>query len=152
MYTHLEDYIFKLYHSIGIRTTDQLDLFSIATLLKVEIVYRKTIFRFGNEVILKNNSPSEQWMDFGHELGHVLLHSGSQLNMYPLYREYQEWRADLFALHFCVPTFMLEQSKEVTVYEVMEVFSVDYQFAQKRLEMYKRKSLKRGGYIALQKN
>lgn len=139
MYSHLEDYIVNLYKVLNIHKPYQIDMFSIAAQLGIEINYHNVVFRLGNEVILKNNSPPQQWMDFGHELAHVLIHSGSQLNMYPLYRDYQEWRAELFALHFCVPTFMLEQLKEVSVYDVMSLFNVDYDFAQKRLEMFQRK-------------
>lgn len=141
MYSYLEEYIIRLYRSIGINSPTQLDQFVIAASLGVEISYRQSVFRFGNEVILRNNSSRQQWMDFGHELGHVLLHSGSQLNMYPLYREYQEWRADLFALHFCIPTFMLEKMKlphtrSETIGLIAHEFNVSHKFAETRLDKW----------------
>lgn len=138
MYTHLEDYVMNLYKTLNVSTPNQLDMFAIAKMIGVDIVYRETIFRLGNEVILQNNNLSEQWMDFGHELAHVLLHSGIQLNMYPMYREYQEWRADLFALHFCVPTFMLEQlnlpsTRNEAIGLIAKEFCVSFEFAEVRL-------------------
>lgn len=149
MYTHLEEYIIKLYKALGISTPDQLDMFSIAAMLGIEIVYRNTIFRFDNEVILNNNSSPEQWMDFGHELAHVLLHSGIQLNMYPMYKEYQEWRADLFALHFCIPTFMLEEielpnTEQEVIGLIAKKFNVTHEFAALRLEKWHNKTTSYG--------
>ncbi|MEQ6048477.1 ImmA/IrrE family metallo-endopeptidase [Lysinibacillus capsici] len=51
----------------------------------------------------------QSWQDFGHELGHVLLHMGNQQRMYPLFREYQEYKANNFMYHACVPSFMLDE-------------------------------------------
>lgn len=142
MYTHLEDYIYKLFQSIGITRPDQLDMFKIAALLGVEINYRKNIFRLGNEIILnKNNTLSEQWMDFGHELCHTLRHRGLQLNMNPLYVELQEWKADNFMYHFCVPTFMLENLKlphtrNETIGLIAKEFNVSIEFAEGRLDRW----------------
>lgn len=140
MYTHVEDYISDLYRAMNITSPDQLDIKAISESLGIQVYYKDFAFRFRNKITLnKNNSPPMQWMSYGHELGHALWHTGNQMGMYPMYKEYQEWRADLFALHFCVPTFMLEQLKGVTAYDVMGIFNVDYDFAVKRLEMYQRK-------------
>lgn len=86
-----------------------------------------------------NSTKQQQWQKFGHEVCHYLIHCGQQLNMYYLFRDLQENQANYFAYHFCIPTFMLEDLKEVTVYEVMNLFNVEYEFAFKRLEMYERK-------------
>lgn len=141
MYTYLEEYILKLYRSIGISTPSQIDMNAIATLLNIEISYQNNVFRFDNEVVLRNNSLPEQWVDFGHELAHVLLHNGSQLNMLKSYMEYQERKANLFALHFCVPTFMLEKicfpnTKKEAVAMITNEFNVTSEFAVKRLELW----------------
>lgn len=141
MYTHLEDYIHNLYHSIGITDPSQLDMFTIATRLKVEIAYRKKIFAFGNEVVLSRTDSVQEWMDFGHELCHVLRHRGLQLNMDPLYVELQEWKADNFMYHFCVPTFMLEKLKlprtrNETIGLIAKVFNVSHNFAAVRLDKW----------------
>lgn len=139
MYTHLEDYINNLYTAIGIRKPSQLCKDAIAKKLGIDIIYKKKSFRLDNEIILSKNSLSAEWMSFGHELGHLLRHCGSQLNMNPLFVELQEWQADNFAFHFCVPTFMLEKLTCNNVEDIKEIFNVDYDFACKRLEMYKNK-------------
>lgn len=142
MYTHLEDFILNLYRSIGISTPTQINMFTIARRLNVELTYdEKPIFCFGNEIILKPTNEVQEWLDFGHELAHVLLHSGNQIGMYPLYREYQEWRADLFALHFCIPTFMLEKIKlpyrrSEAIELIVNEFNVSTRFAETRLNMW----------------
>lgn len=142
MYTHLEDFILNLYRSIGITIPSQINMFTIARRLNVEIIYdKKPIFCFDNEIILRPTNEVQEWLDFAHELAHVMLHSGNQIGMYPLYREYQEWRADLFALHFCVPTFMLEkinlpQRRSEAVELIVNEFNVSRQFAEDRLNMW----------------
>ena len=59
----------------------------------------------------------------------------------------QEWQAKQFAYHFCVPTFMLDDLEEVTVYEIMNQFNVDEEFAVRRLEMYQNKILFMKGIV-----
>lgn len=147
MYTHLEDFIINLYRSIGISTPPQIDMLVVARRLNVEITYdEKPIFCFGNEIILRPTNQVQEWLDFCHELGHVLLHSGCQLNMHPLYREYQEWNADLFALHFCIPTFMLEKIKlpyrrSEAIELIVNEFNVSPRFAETRLDMWINKQM-----------
>lgn len=151
MYTHLEDYIYDLYKSIGITTPEQLDMLQIARKLGVEIIYRKTIFRFENEIILVPGTTKEEWMDFGHELCHYLRHCGNQANLHPLFIELQEWQAENFTMHFCVPTFMLRKLKlpynrQAAIYLISSTFNVDLAFAEKRLNRYINK-LYSGGYL-----
>lgn len=153
MYTHLEDYIYDQYKSIGITEPEQLDMRYIARKLGVDIVYRKTIFRFGNEVVLTPGTPAEEWMNFGHEICHYLRHCGNQANMNPLFIELQEWQADNFALHFCVPTFMLNRirlppDRLAAVYFIAETFNVEIEFAEVRLERYLQKLYSGGFQIA----
>ena len=91
-------------------------------------------------------SPQLQWQDFCHEMCHVLIHSGDQINMPPLFREYQEFKANNFMYHACVPTFMLE---ELDLYDctahsinyVQQLFNVEYEFAKIRLENYINKKI-----------
>lgn len=142
MYTYLEEYINELYRKRNITSPDQLDIKVISESLDIEIYYKDFVFRFKNKIILnKNNSPPKQWMSYGHELGHALWHTGNQMGMHPMYKEYQEWRADLFALHFCVPAFMLEKIelpkwKSEAIGLIARTFNVDYEFASNRLERW----------------
>ena len=144
MYSHLEDYIFTLYKSIGITQPTEIDLLLIAKKLGVEIVYSKTAFRFDNEINLVRGTKCEEWMEFGHEICHFLRHSGCQLNLDPLFVELQEWQADNFAMQFCVPTFMLQRIRLPPDHHhasllISEIFNVDLAFAEKRLYRYLQK-------------
>lgn len=139
MYTHLEDYVNNLYKTIGIADPYELNMFMIAKRLGVEIIYSKATFRFGSIIALSYGSRQQHWQRFGHELSHYVGHVGHQLNMNYLFRELQEFQAKRFAYHFCVPTFMLDQLKGVNAYKIMNLFNVEYNFAFRRLEMYKNK-------------
>ncbi len=97
-------------------------------------------------VIDKRLSKQEQWQDFAHELCHVVKHYGNQFDMHRLFRELQEYQANSFMYHFCVPTFMLEnlslpslQSEAIKL--IGDTFNVTYSFAATRLEMFRRKSI-----------
>ncbi|MED2940699.1 ImmA/IrrE family metallo-endopeptidase [Cytobacillus horneckiae] len=139
MYTHLEDYIYNLLTSINITEPKDLTIENVTKKLKLTVVYRKKAFRVYDEIILQRGTRQQEWKLFVHELSHHLRHYGSQLDMHPLFHDLQEWQAEHFTYHFCVPTFMLEELKEVTVREIMNQFNVDYDFALRRFEMFKNK-------------
>ena len=141
MRTHLEDYIHDLYKSIGVTCPLDMDMLMIARKLEVEIIYRRNAFRLENEIILVRGTKREEWMQFGHEVCHYLRHSGNQLNMHSLFMRLQEWQADSFMYHFCVPTFMLSdldlsRDRKKAIWEIQKAFSVSYEFAEIRLEKY----------------
>lgn len=141
MYTHLEDYIYKLYKSIGITNPTDLDMLQVAKDLNVEIVYKENAFRMNNEIILVRATKREEWMEFGHEICHFLRHCGNQLNMHPLFISLQEWQAENFMYHFCVPTFMLHalelpRNRKKAIWEIQKNFNVSYEFAEQRLEKF----------------
>ncbi|API92465.1 MULTISPECIES: ImmA/IrrE family metallo-endopeptidase [unclassified Virgibacillus] len=147
MYTHLEDYIYELYTSIGIKNPADLDKQIIAKKLGVDIIYEEDkLFRFDNEISLIRNTERQEWMDFGHEIGHYLRHCGCQLNMHPLFIDLQEWQANNFAYHFCVPTFMLDKLYNYKIFDIMQLVNVDYDFVYRRLEMYTNK-MRTGGFF-----
>ncbi|WP_188725888.1 ImmA/IrrE family metallo-endopeptidase [Lentibacillus populi] len=121
---------------------------TIANKLGLEISYdEEKIFYCDNEINLKRSTKMQEWFDFVHELCHYLRHCGSQINMHPLFRQLQEYQADYFTYHFCIPTFMLDNLFNYTIYDIMILFNVDYEFAFKRLEMYKNKLLLTKGII-----
>ncbi|HSH24972.1 MAG TPA: ImmA/IrrE family metallo-endopeptidase [Massilibacterium sp.] len=120
---------------------EELAIENVAKKLKLQVVYRKKAFRFGDEIILSRGTKQQEWQLFGHEICHYLVHPGNQLKMHFLFRDLQEYQANHFAYHFCVPTFMLENENDLSIYKVMNLFNVEYDFALKRLEMYERKML-----------
>lgn len=144
---NIERYIYELYKSIQISHPDQLKIQDIANKLGISVFYGSVNLRFNNVIVLKKSNPQIEWQNFGHELCHCLRHVGNQLNMHYLFVELQEYQANHFAYHFCVPTFMLQQLREVTIYEVMNLFNVEYDFAYTRLEMYQNKILSKGVLI-----
>lgn len=147
--THTEDFIQKLYTRIGIIEPQQMDFQSIALHLGTKVFYwqdkSQALFLKNQAYIFINEelTNQQQWQDFCHELGHVLLHTGNQQRMYPLFREYQEYKANNFMYHACVPSFMLDEldPSELTVKNVQRLFNVEYDFAFKRLEQYRSKKL-----------
>ena len=155
--SYLEDYIERLYRNLGIHHPEQLDKYAIGNELNVGIYLvsgeseafcsskRNYIFLNGNL------NHKERWQDFGHELCHVLRHAGHQNKMQPMFRDLQEWQADNFAYHFCVPTFMLKRIRLPTdrsraICLIAETFGVEYSFAEKRLDRYLNKLYAAVGY------
>lgn len=111
--TLLEETIKDIYLDLKIYHPRQLDILEIADLLNIKVHFINLSSRtYKGEIIIDSRlSPEEQWEDFAHELCHVLFQYGNQiLNINSLFLEYQEWKANNFALHFCVPTFMLQKS------------------------------------------
>ncbi|KAA0941579.1 ImmA/IrrE family metallo-endopeptidase [Sporosarcina sp. ANT_H38] len=141
MRTHLEDYIYSLYKSIDITNPAELDISLIAKEIGVEIVYKENAFRFDNEIVLVRGTKREEWIQFGHEVCHYLRHSGNQLNMNPLFMRLQEWQAESFMYHFCIPSFMLHEldlpsDRNIAIWEIQKSFNVSREFAELRLEKF----------------
>ncbi len=143
MYTHLEDYIRDFFKSISVHSPPDLTIENISNKLQLKITYKKKAFRHNDEIILQPGTKQQEWQLFAHELCHYLRHTGMQLMMHKLFIDLQEYQANYFAYHFCVPTFMLEQLEEVSVNVIMELFNVEYAFALRRMEMYHSKVLER---------
>ncbi|MGE7984886.1 ImmA/IrrE family metallo-endopeptidase [Lysinibacillus fusiformis] len=143
VYTHLEDYIRDLFTSIGVTKPNQLDPRIIGPKLGFTVIYLPIdSVSYDNIIIIDSRlSEQEQWQEFCHELGHVISHSGNQTKTHPLFREYQEWKANNFALHASVPTFMLNKIKlpideERAIIKICLLFNVEYDFAERRLNHY----------------
>ncbi|WP_406945717.1 ImmA/IrrE family metallo-endopeptidase [Halobacillus sp. SY10] len=162
LYTSLENYVFKLLNSIQVSKPDQLDIELIARNLDIDLEYwekpseamviEKKGYIFLNNALSKN----EQKLDFGHELAHVLMDCGQQYGMPELFREYQEWKADAFAFHFCVPTFMLEEMDiPFDIYKatrlIQKTFKVTAEVAVKRLKQYENKRQEERYLIEMQR-
>lgn len=140
-----EKYVHHLYRSINVKSYDQLTISRVATFLDIDVRF----WEFSSEIVHYRGKYKvfineeldcrQQWQDFGHEMAHFCWHGGSSRYLLQMYFNYQEDKADYFALHFCVPTFMLMELKGVTAYDVMNLFNVEFDFALRRLEMYKNK-------------
>jgi Zn-dependent peptidase ImmA (M78 family) len=82
-----------------------------------------------------------QWQEFGHELCHLLRHAGNQHTLPSFFLRMREWQANSFALHFCIPTFLLEEldltdDKQSAIEIIAQTFGVEYDFAEERLERW----------------
>ncbi len=123
-------------------------MLDIAELLRINVHFIEISSRtYENEIIIDSRlTTEEQWEDFAHELGHVLFQHGNQiLHINSLFLEYQEWKANNFALHFCVPTFMLQKS--LIKYKIANIpegiplirnkFNVTHEIAEKRLNHFR---------------
>ncbi|GGE58333.1 ImmA/IrrE family metallo-endopeptidase [Priestia taiwanensis] len=150
--TQLEDYIQNLYHSLGIFVPEQMNIMKVTQKLNIWIYFAPmgscAIERNGLASIVIDNRqpPQEQFEDFGHELAHLLYHAGNQLHMPKMFLDYQEAKAQSFAMHFCIPTFMLQKlslpySRLEAIYLISTTFNVTPELAEKRLEHYEQRIL-----------
>lgn len=142
-YNLMEEYVKKMYNSIGIYWPHQLDMESIASRLGAILIYLPYgSMTMKNAILIDDRlNDCQKWQEFGHELCHVEWHDGNQRVLPSSYLEYQEWKADNFAYQACVPTFMLDRmdlptSERKAVWLIQETFHVEREFAEKRLYRY----------------
>lgn len=156
IYSHLEDYIQDLYKRVRITNPHQLNKYVIGDRLNIGVYpvrgnSESLYFANRHYIYIDRDLTSRQrWQDFGHELCHVLWHVGYQGRMHEPFRELQEWQADNFMFHFCVPTFMLQRirlppDKQTAAYVIAETFNVEPAFAAERLDRYVQK-IEIGGF------
>lgn len=149
-YNNLEEYIMQLLNRIDIYHPHQLSVENIYPRLGLSVHYipHDAMYVAGNVFLDSRKSETHQWQDFGHELCHALWHAGDQALIPLSMREYQEWKAENFAQHLCVPSFMLD-AVDLPAYErqavwmITEKFGVEREFAEKRLEQYIRNAYAR---------
>lgn len=142
-YNIMEEYVKKMYNSIGIYWPHQLDMESIAARLGTTLVYLPYgSMTVGNAILIDDRlTECEQWQEFGHELCHIEWHDGNQRVLPSSYLQYQEWKASNFSYHACIPTFMLERidlptNQRKAVWLLQKTFHVEYEFAEQRLQQY----------------
>ncbi|QTB24290.1 ImmA/IrrE family metallo-endopeptidase [Lysinibacillus sphaericus] len=143
-WTYTESYVKEMYVANDIFYPEHLNFQTIAYRLGINMFYwqepsQALFFKDKGYIMLNESlSPQQKWQDFCHELAHVLLHTGHQRRMSPLFREYQENKANNFMYHACIPSFMLDEieSNDLNVQHVKQLFNVEYDFAFKRLEQY----------------
>ncbi|MFS0574956.1 ImmA/IrrE family metallo-endopeptidase [Sporosarcina sp. 179-K 3D1 HS] len=149
----LEEQIFSIYTSLNISHPSQIchnELIDLtANKFHIRVYYFDEASEANNlggiyRIFLNENQTKQQiWQDFAHELGHILRHEGYQWSMEEPFREYQEWQAENFAHHFCVPTFMLDRLdlprlRCEAVWLIASLFNVETTFANDRLEKWLR--------------
>ncbi len=144
---YLEDNIKQLYSTLKIEKPEQLSIEYIALKLNILLFYwdepSQALFNHGRAYIFLNRSlpPNMQWEEFCHELAHVMLHSGDQMRLPSSFIEYQEWKANNFALHAAIPTYMLlEMILPNNYYQAVvflqKSFNVSLSFACRRLNHF----------------
>src|SRR5690625_2183486 len=146
---HTERFIARFYQSINKTQPENLTIECISDKLNIEVCYwhrSSTMSELNGEYMLFINeklSEQQQWQEFGHEMCHYFRDRSNRNLLFSSFVDYSETKADYFAYHFCVPTFMLCEIKGVDVYDVMNLFNVEFDFALRRLEMYQNKILSR---------
>ena len=143
MMNDTECYVKNLFDSLFITSPHQLTIHNITEKLKIKTFYwdyTTAIAEWKGKYGLFVNqqlTEQQQWQVFGHEMKHFCFDCGGQRFLADIFKEYQEVKADYFAYHFCIPTFMLERLKGVTANDVARIFNVEFDFALRRLDMYK---------------
>src|SRR5690625_1159648 len=138
-----EMFIMNFYQSLNVHEPSSLSEAVIVEHLNIELIYWKNTSAFTKYnskcfmFINENLNKQQQWQEFGHEMSHYFFDQQDKKLMFSRFVDYCETKADYFAYHFCVPTFMLQKLKGVDVYDVMELFNVEFEFALRRLEMYR---------------
>lgn len=150
-----EKFVTNFYESINVVDPLQVSIELIVDVLDIKLMYwyhTSAIAQFNNKYAIFINESinmQQQWQEFGHEMYHYFYDDTKYDLLNESYAEYGETKADYFAYHFCVPTFMLQKMKGVDMYDVMNLFNVEFDFALKRLEMYKNKLLSRRNHYVL---
>ncbi|MEK4026335.1 ImmA/IrrE family metallo-endopeptidase [Sporosarcina sp. FSL W7-1283] len=150
--SHLEDFIESLLKEIGVFKPIHLNKFYIADMLGVYLHLLEVRSRglWDGDIyyifLNPNLSRQQRWQDFGHELCHGLRHAGNQKSMPSSFRKLQEWQANNFMYHFCVPTFMLRSiqlpsDQRFAAALIAETFNVEFSFAEERLKRYYQKNI-----------
>ena len=141
--THLEDYIEGLYKYMDILDPLHLNKNVVSQRLSIILIHAPmNSMHASNSIVIDSRlNDKKQWQEFGHELCHTLWHGANQRVMNKSFLSYQEWKADSFSMHFCVPTFMLDKidfpvNKFEAIGLIANDFGVEFDFAEKRLEKW----------------
>lgn len=142
-YNNLEDYIKQFLNSLGIYHPHQLNIETVSNRLGMIVYYIPHDSMAIEGILFLDNRQTDEtmWQEFGHELCHILWHAGDQALIPLSMREYQEWKAENFSQHLCIPTFMLDKMElpnheKEAVWILMDAFGVERCFAEKRLRQY----------------
>lgn len=144
--TYLEEKAYQLLHRLDILSPEQINLEFIASSQNIEILYcnskSRTIihpFRLDWHQIIINEELSEQEQreKIGHELGHLLIHTGNQFLMTKDFIQMQEQQTQSFAGYLLVPFFMISELPDYSdqaIYYLANRFNVTLQLAKQKYQ------------------
>lgn len=141
--TYLEDSVQKLYQKMDVKDPNH-SIIDIANRLEIYISFCILPFSIPRNIILDPLLSKEKQKEvFAHELGHRLNHAGLQTDIPDEFRRLQEYQAINFALHFCIPTFMLlkidmPRYRNQAIQMIAETFGVTCEFSKKRLNHFEK--------------
>lgn len=154
--THLEDFVEQLYEQHKISKPEEITVPNVSKQMNIIVksIEIKTmkgssfLTPSGHHIIFldKSRSHKEQRVDFFHELGHLLRHSGNQLVMPKQFAKYQEWDAELFVLYSLMPISMIKQlrlspDRKQAIQQLAETFTVGTELASKRYDQIMRREI-----------
>lgn len=149
----LEEMVSSIYHSLAVTDPNSLNCTELIALTSKKFDISTYYFDEASEannlggkyrIFLNENQSSQKiWQDFGHKLGHILRHERLQQSMVESFRICQEWHAEQFAYHFCIPTFMLNalvmpKHRCEAIGLISSLFNVEPEFADTRLDKWLR--------------
>lgn len=148
-HTHREEFAIKLFERLEIYEPHQIDPMHIGEKLQVHVKYHnkpsfyESIHPYRAIYLEQGISRERQRLQFFHELGHCLRHSGSQLFMPSSFAELQEWDAKHFEFYAAMPWSMMRKFDLLSPYiveELRDAFIVPKPFIEKKLLFVQQKS------------
>lgn len=149
--TALEMWVEELFERCGIDSVEQLNIDDIARRLNVWVYY-KPIKSKGLEIrpglytmiIDSRITPTQQWLDFLHELCHLLRHAGNQTTLPELFTEGQEQEAEQFVLYAAMPISIISklhipQQRDKAIEFLSKTFAIPKKLAERRLDQIQRR-------------
>lgn len=149
IHTHREDFALAFFNHLKIHVPYEIEPDDIGQKLRIHVLYhhQPTFFisSAGYKAIYleRNISRQEQRLQFFHELGHLLRHSGSRLFMPAAFSDFQEWDARHFEFYAAMPWSMMRQfnlKNPDIVEELSEAFVVPKKFVRKKLLFVREKT------------
>ncbi|MED1533916.1 ImmA/IrrE family metallo-endopeptidase [Bacillus altitudinis] len=145
--SHLEDWIERFLRGKQITSPSDLEIIELCRKMNIFIVQhekRTCMTEICGVYVISIDSrsdPFQQRCELAHELWHILIEGGNNAVMPLQWKQYQEYKANYFSYHFCIPTFMLknlnlpaDQNKAALL--VADIFKVTCEFAKRRLGLY----------------
>ncbi|MHA2856877.1 ImmA/IrrE family metallo-endopeptidase [Paenibacillus lautus] len=149
--TPLEQYVENLYKLHWIHTPQQLTIEEISRRLNIWIHYEKVPSRALEAtsgmytMFLDSRLPAKrQYIDFLHELCHLLRHAGNQMKLPKSFTQAQEDEANNFVLYAAMPISMISKlslpdNQSAAINFLTSKFRVPLKIAKKRLEQIQRR-------------